>query len=152
MKIEIHKSQSVDLEKIQEIARRTIDSNYRSFLGDKGVDWFIESGASDQYIKENLGDCWVLFCDGQILGFYVDKKNLIELMMVDTELHRKGFGAELLKHCEGRLFKEYEKIKLESFEGNENANNFYKKHGWKETDRIFDKTSGTYKLTFIKKK
>jgi len=39
-----------DLPALQQLARRTIDASYRSFLGDEGVDQFIGSGVSDDHI------------------------------------------------------------------------------------------------------
>jgi hypothetical protein len=38
---------------MQDIARRTIDRCYRSFFGDEGVDWFINSGESDKELRGN---------------------------------------------------------------------------------------------------
>lgn len=43
-----------DLGALQELARRTIDARYRSFLGDDGVNWFISSGASDDHIESHF--------------------------------------------------------------------------------------------------
>jgi GNAT superfamily N-acetyltransferase len=145
----IRKSSVYELDQIKEIARQTIDANYRSFLDDEGVDWFIGSGASDQYISDNIDDCWVLLCDDQIRGFCVCKSNLIDLMMVHN-FYRLGYGTMLLKHCEEYLFSKFEAINLESFEGNDKANNFYRKNGWIEKERKFDEASGKNKLTFTK--
>jgi hypothetical protein len=39
---------------------------------------------------------------------------------------------------------------LESFEGNENANVFYRRHGWLEVDKHFDAASGLDKIVFRK--
>ncbi|MHA1527312.1 MAG: hypothetical protein ACTSQD_09785 [Promethearchaeota archaeon] len=60
MKINIRKAIIQDAAPLKNISRKTIDLNYRSFLGDEGVKWFIESGASDQYIDENIDNCWVI--------------------------------------------------------------------------------------------
>ncbi len=151
MKIEVRKAAKLDADTLKRIARKTIDANYRPFLGDEGVDWFIGSGASDKYVDENIDDCWIILNDGQIIGFSVCKANLIDLMMIDHDYHRLGHGSKLLKHCEQYLFKTSDEIKLESFEGNEKATNFYRKNGWSEIERNFDKMSGVNKLTFIKK-
>lgn len=99
MKIEIRKAIILDTETIKKISRKTIDNNYRSFLGNKGVNCFIESGASDQYIDENIDDCWVIVNDNKIIGFSVCKGNLIDLMRIDHNYHREGYGTTLLKHC-----------------------------------------------------
>ena len=139
-----------DLGIIKEIARRTIDANYRSFLGDEGVDWFIGSGASDQYLSDNIEDCRVLLCDGKITGFCVCKANLIDLMMIDNDFHRRGFGTLLLEYCQECLFSKFDEITLECFDGNEKACNFYKKNGWLEKEIKFDEDSGVNKVIFTK--
>ena len=151
MKVDIRKAIIQDAAPLKHISRKTIDNNYRSFLGNKGVNWFIESGASDQYIDENIDDCWVIVNDNKIIGFSVCKGNLIDLMMIDHNYHRKGYGTALLKHCENYLFITFNEIRLESFEGNVKANNFYNKNGWIEIERKFDQMSGINKITFIKK-
>ena len=58
--IRIRKAQAGDLGKMQCIARQTIDMCYRSFLGDEGVDWYIDSGESDRELEKYIGNCDVL--------------------------------------------------------------------------------------------
>ncbi|MHA2065100.1 MAG: N-acetyltransferase family protein [Candidatus Thorarchaeota archaeon] len=152
MKKEIRKAATQDTDTIKKIARKTIDANYRSFLGDERVDSFIGSGASDQYMDENIEDGWVILGDGQIIGVSILKANLIDLIMIDHDYHRQGYGTTLLTHCEQHLFNAFDEIKLESFEGNEKAHNFYRKNGWSEVEVNFDEMSGVNKLTFIKRK
>jgi len=151
MKTEIRKAAFSDTNIRKKIARRTIDANYRTFLGNKRVDWFIESGASDHHIDENINDCWVIVSDDQTIGFAVCKANFVEILMIDHEYHRQSYGTTLLKHCEQHLFNTSNEIKLESFEGNEKANNFYRHNGWTTIDSYFDEKSGVNKLTFIKR-
>ncbi|MGW4635274.1 hypothetical protein [Nocardia sp. NPDC004415] len=43
-----------DLDALQALARRTIDTCYRGFLGDEAVDWFVGSGASDEHVRGHL--------------------------------------------------------------------------------------------------
>ena len=152
MKTEIRKAAISDADILKKIARKTIDANYRSFLGDEGVDGFIGSGGSDKYVDENIDDCWVISSDFGIIGFAVCKADLIDLMMIEHDYHRQGYGTKLLKHCEQHLFNTFNEIKLESFEGNEKANNFYRKNGWSEIERNFDEMSGVNKLIFIKRR
>jgi GNAT superfamily N-acetyltransferase len=139
------------LEKVQEMARRTISTNYRSFLGDEGVDWFIQNGESDRYISENLGDCLVLTTQDRIVGFCVCLADLVDLLMIDQDHHRQGLGSLLLGHCERVLFQDHEEITLETFEGNAKAMAFYRKNGWLEKERKVDETSGSSKVVLIKR-
>ncbi|WP_406861338.1 hypothetical protein ABZO31_13135 [Streptomyces sp. HUAS MG47] len=43
-----------DLAVLQELARPTIDARYRPFLGNENVDWFINSGASDEHVDSHF--------------------------------------------------------------------------------------------------
>ncbi|QSH40216.1 GNAT family N-acetyltransferase [Lentisphaerota bacterium ZTH] len=152
MNFVIRKAGSSDLPEIQDIARRTIDACYRSFLGDDGVDWFLNSGASDQYLSSNLCKCQVIEADGKIAGFYICRGCLLDLIMVDCNHQRKGIGSRLLQHCEESLFTKYDEIRLESFEDNKRTINFYRKHKWIEKKRIMDEDANCWKITFIKKR
>jgi ribosomal protein S18 acetylase RimI-like enzyme len=147
----IRAAKSEDLPAIQAVARRTIDACYRPFLGNEGVETYLNSGACDAYLAENLEDCRVLVDKQHILGFSVCKADLIDLMMVDVNAHRRGYGSVLLSDCEDRLFERYSEIRLESFEGNESANAFYVEHEWRNTGRDWDEASGTFKLHFRKR-
>ncbi len=150
MNVKISQASTDRLAQMQEIARRTIEANYRSFLGDENVDWFIGSGASDQYLADNINDCCILSGNNQIIGFVVCKSNKIDLMMIDNDFHRQGYGTKLLDYCEKHLSSQFDQIMLESFEGNAKANSFYRKNGWKEMERTFDEESGVNKILFVK--
>jgi len=136
---------------LKDLSKKTINANYRSFLGDEPVAAFIDSCAVDKYVDENIESCSVILSDGNVAGYAVTKDNLIDLMMIDDDFHRRGLGTKILEYCEEMLFKNYDELVLESFEENHKANNFYKKNGWTETKRRFDKSSGVNKIGFCKK-
>ena len=135
-KLNIRKAQSADLPIMQEIARRTIDKCYRSFLGNKGVDWFINSGESDRELQWHIDNCDVVNQENSIIAFSIYFEDLVHLMMVDVALHRTGIGSQGA-HSEQQLFAHgNDTIRLETFEGNNHAINFYKKFGWSITDEL----------------
>ena len=149
--IQIHKASLEDLPIIQEIARNTIDKCYRSFLGNEGVDWFINSGESDKELETNLSNCDVLLQDNSIVAFTIYFDDLIHLMMVDVNLQRNGLGSKLLSHSEGQLFNQCNSIiRLETFEGNQQAINFYKKNGWSIVKKEKDKEHDFFRIFFEK--
>jgi len=124
--VHIRKAQGEDLRSLQGIARRTIDKCYRSFLGDVGVDWFINSGESDREFEKHISNCDVLLRDEKIVAFTIYFDDLIHLMMVDVDMHRTGIGSQLLAHSDNSLFASGKTvIRLETFEGNQQALNFY---------------------------
>lgn len=151
MGIEFRKAVQKDLELLQSLAKEVIDANYRPFLGDSGVEQFIHSGASDSYVKAHIDDCDVICEDGQIAGFAVCEEELIDLVMISEDARRQGLGSMLLQHCESRLFREFDEIHLESFEGNSQANDFYHKNRWQLTRCVADPESGVNKFVFTKR-
>jgi GNAT superfamily N-acetyltransferase len=137
---------------MQEIARRTIDKCYRSFLGDEGVDWFINSGEADKELQKYINNCDVVIQENTIVAFSIYFEDLIHLMMVDVVLHRTGIGSKLLAHSEHQLIAcGYITIRLETFEGNHQAINFYLKNGWSITMKQEDKEHGFIRVFFEKK-
>ena len=69
--------------------------------------------------------------DQSVAAFTIYFDNLIHLMMVDVDMQRMGIGSQLLNHSEQRLFaSDRTIIRLETFEGNQQAINFYLKNGW----------------------
>ena len=147
----IRRARDEDLPEVQEVARRTIDKCYRSFLGDTGVDGFINSGESDRVLQQHIKDCDVLLKENVIVAFAIYFKDLIHLMMVDVCCHRSGIGSQLLAHCEMQLFARGNKtIRLETFEGNHQAINFYEKNGWIVTTKSKDEAYGFVRVYFEK--
>ncbi|WP_230688907.1 GNAT family N-acetyltransferase [Micromonospora sp. WMMD558] len=127
-----------DLNELQALARRTIDTRYRGFLGDEGVDWFIGSGAADAHVASHLqrGGVLCLSQEGRIVGFAILDGPTIDLMMIDPDHHRRGLGRLLLRHAEETLLAQHSTIRLESFADNTAANSFYEACGWVHGDQL----------------
>ena len=82
IEVRIRKAEGNDLPRLQDIARRIIDQSYRSFLGNEGVDWFIDSGEFHREIRERIGDCDVLLKGKDIVAFAVYFEDLIHLAAI----------------------------------------------------------------------
>jgi GNAT superfamily N-acetyltransferase len=150
MNIQIRKATASDVEILILLSKKTINANYRPFLGDEAVDGFLGSDAVEQYVKEYIRQCFVMLLEDTIIGYSICKANLIDLMMIDHDFHHRGFGTRLLKYCEDLLFQNYEELILESFAENPKANAFYKKNGWEASKSYFDEDSGVNKILFRK--
>src|SRR5262245_24872345 len=146
----IRRALASDVEVLIDLTRRTITASYRPFLGDAAVGAFLSSGAVEQYVAENLGVCSVLERDGRVVGYAVCRDNLVDLMMVDHVCHRQGLGTQLLRHAEELLGQRHGELRLESFEANQVANAFYRKNGWVEVRKFYDKVSAAAKVVFQK--
>ncbi|MFJ7415284.1 GNAT family N-acetyltransferase [Streptomyces sp. NPDC098077] len=122
-----------DLGELRALARRTIDTCYRGFLGDEAVDWFIGSGASDEHVRSHLEQGGV-YClslgGGRIVGLTILDGPTVDLMMVDPDFHRRGWGRLLLRQAEETLLARYSTIRLETFPDNVRAKAFYEACGW----------------------
>ena len=120
-----------DLPQIQQLAKQVMSDCYRSYLGDKMVDWFIESGGIDEELAANLENCSILCNKQEGIGFSLIQQHTIQLIMVATHFQRKGYGSLLLNHCESILSKQkYHTIQVETFRNNTQATSFFKKNGW----------------------
>lgn len=107
---------------------------------------------SDRYVTETLGDADVILFEGLIAGLCVYDSDRIDLIMVDHDLHRNGLGTKLLAHCESKLFQKTDKLRLDTFRGNEKAIEFYKKNGWTVDRFATDPEMGLEKIFLSKKR
>lgn len=150
MELTLRKANADELAFVQEFAKAVIDKNYRSYMGDEAVDFFIGSGASDQYMQECLDDTILAVADGAVVGISVCKDDLIDLFMVRNELQGKGVGGMFMsKLCE-ELLQTYPRIRVECFEKNEKANCFYERCGWIREKMEYDEEIGDKRVFYYK--
>lgn len=152
MNLQLRKALPDEIKLLQEFAREVINNNYRAFLGDEAVDYFIGSGASDQYISDNVDDTTVAVINRKIVGVCICKENLIDMIMVLTELHGQGIGSQMISLICDKLFTVYDELRLESFEANTKANAFYEKNGWTIAKIEYDAEIGGNRIYYIKHK
>ena len=150
MELKLRKAQENEVTFLQDFAKDIINKNYRSFLGDEAVDYFIESGASDEYMLQNRDDIIVALLNDEIVGICICKEDTIDLIMVHSEMHRQGIGSHFINKISEELLKKYNKIYLESFENNLKANSFYDKNGWNKDKIVFDEEVGLNRLYYSK--
>ncbi|MFD8123974.1 GNAT family N-acetyltransferase, partial [Streptomyces albidoflavus] len=126
-----------DLPVVQELARRTIDARYRSFLGDEGVDGFLGSGACDEHLASHFraGHLHCLEAGGEIVGLLIVEGPTVDLLMIDVDRQRQQLGRRLLAEAERLLLPQYEEIRLETFATNVAAVAFYEACGWTAAGR-----------------
>lgn len=150
MKIVLRKAKPSEQKFLQDFAKDVIDKNYRDFLGDEAVDFFIGSGASDQYMQENINETIVAILEEKIVGICVCKENLLDLFMVQSGLHHNGIGSAFINKVTDELLKTYSVVRVECFENNRKANNFYLKNGWNLEKTVFDEEVEDNRLCYSK--
>ncbi|MCT8161963.1 GNAT family N-acetyltransferase [Pseudoruegeria sp. SHC-113] len=124
---------------LQAIACRAMDAGYRGFLGDKAVDYYLESGAADREIARGMGHAMVAVTGGAATGFSVVLDDLLHLLIVDPPAQRRGLGAALLGAAETAIAQAgHATARLEIHAGNTAASAFYAAHGWQEAGYLAD--------------
>ncbi|MGI9569030.1 MAG: GNAT family N-acetyltransferase [Desulfobulbia bacterium] len=147
----IRRASQSDLPELQELARRTIDRNYRSFLGDESVDWFLESGESDKEVIENLDNCSVAEEGDKQIAYCVYYEDFIHILMVDPDFQRAGIGKQMLGYVEDEFRRSgRSKCRLESFQENSQAINFYLGNGFVTMAEEVDPNSGVSRVHMSK--
>ncbi|MFI1576031.1 GNAT family N-acetyltransferase [Streptomyces anulatus] len=86
--------------------------------------------------------------DGRIVGLSILDGRTVDLMMVDPDHHRRGWGRLLLRHAEETLLARYSTIRLETFPDNAGAKSFYEACGWVLAERLDGE--GPAKLVYTK--
>ena len=127
---QIRKAKRSEIEEIVQLANKTFNASYRSFLGDYNVDWYINNSELKKDLIIHFDELHVLTLDKKIVGYIIYFDNFIHIMMIDNTEHNAGLGSFLLNTVEARIFESHDSIKLQSFVGNKVATNFYLKNGW----------------------
>ena len=136
----IRNARKGDRDALVSISIRTIRASYISFLGVEAVEGWLASGNVEAYFDQHIPRCRVLEESGEIVGFCVVRGALIDLMMIDCERHREGFGRTLLDHVESDVFKVHPVLRLVSFVDNQPANAFCAARGWTSGEPFEDRS------------
>jgi ribosomal protein S18 acetylase RimI-like enzyme len=148
----IRSARKSDHDVLVSISTRTIRASYIPFLGKDAVEGWLEGGTVDGYFTEKLADCRIMEANGEIVGFCVALGGFIDLMMIDSERHREGFGQALLSHVESEAFRSHDELSLESFRDNQRANAFYAAQGWSEGAPFDDADTGIAMIVLTKQR
>lgn len=144
----IRKATDHDKEILILLSRKTISTNFPSFIGNEAVQEFINSGMADKEITDNIDETIVLEQNDEIIGLSIWKDNLLHLFMVDPNYQGSGAAGYFLEHISDVKLQEYEELYLECFENNLRANSFYKKCGWKIVGKELDREEGWYRFLY----
>ena len=126
----IRRAEPRDVEELIELSLRTIRASYSSFLGGPAVEAYIRSGAVEMFVRDNIAVAIVVTLDDEPAGYAVATGDHLDMLMIDVSFHRQGLGSLLLANLELEVFSSHGAVVLESFRDNDQANSFYRKHGW----------------------
>jgi len=152
MEYTIRKVTNEDKNALMKLSIKTINSNFRPFMGDEAVDTFINSGMADKEIMDNINNISALQINMEIIGLCVWKDNLLHLMMIAPDYQGTGVASYFIEHMCREKLKEYDEIFLECFENNIRANAFYRKTGWIMYKKELDTDFNWYRLFYKKQR
>ena len=98
----------------------------------------------------NIARALVVTLADAVVGYTVATGPHVDVLMIDELFHRQGLGTLLLARIEERLFREHTALELENFHDNDQANAFYRKHGWQITGAHRDEQYGVEMVTLRK--
>lgn len=137
-----------DEKDILKLSRYIADSYTRSYLGDKTVNWYIDSGSCDEDMKKEIANTTLLLLHGFIIGIMIWHDNQMHGFMIDVPYHGTGVAQYFCEQMIPEKLKQYGEIYLECFDKNQRAIAFYEKTGWREFDRVKDEIIDGYRIIF----
>lgn len=149
-KLRIRKAQETEADEIKRLASEVVIHNYSPFLGVQTTKTYVDNGASDGEIDNNIHDMYVGLYDNEIVSIAVLHDDLLHMLMVKYRYQKRGFGGTMLSFAEKKMFEYYDVISLETFEDNAPTIAFYEKHGWKITGKASIDPTGGFMLKFEK--
>ncbi len=119
-----------DIDKIEKIVFDTVMEIYPRFYPKGAVDYFIKHHDRSRIEADVAMRCvYYAVAGGSVVGTITVKENEINRFFVLPEFQGNGYGAELLKFAEDKIFKDYDTITLDS---SLSGKLFYLKHGFEE--------------------
>lgn len=81
-----------------------------------------------------MSESYVLEIDGHIRGFISMVGSYLAALFIDPEYQSQGYGRKLLDHIKSRQ----ERLELKVYKANEQAVQFYTRHGFKVQQEMLD--------------
>ncbi len=151
MKIKFRKALCADAVAVINIARYTVDTDYKKWLDPDLIDNYLSSKKFDDYLIKNLKHTWVVTIGTEIVGFAVCIENMIDYILVHADHQNRGIATSLLNFCEETVFSQYNTIALENYAANMELEQFLSKLGWEYSNKYTDPCFDLLKHIYIKK-
>lgn len=130
------------------LSRSVADNYTRSYLGDKIVDWYIDSGKCDEDMRKGIESSILLLLDEKIIGIMIWRENHLQGFMIDICCHGTGAAQYFCSQVIPEKLNLYNELHLECFNNNHRAIAFYKKNGWTEYGQIEDEMINGHRILF----
>lgn len=134
----------LDLNQLDEVMKIWIDTNIEAHSFIPKEYWINNFDLVKQMMPH--ADIYVFDENSIIKGFIgIMEQSYIAGLFVKKEYQREGIGHKLIEHCKSK----YKYLKLDVFEKNENALNFYYKNNFKVLDKKINEETKELEYTMF---
>lgn len=134
----------LDLNQLDEVMKIWIDTNIEAHSFIPKEYWINNFTLVKQMMPH--ADIYVFDENSIIKGFIgIMEQSYIAGFFVKKEYQREGIGHKLIEHCKSK----YKYLKLDVFEKNENALNFYYKNNFKVLDKKINEETKELEYTMF---
>jgi GNAT superfamily N-acetyltransferase len=149
--VRIRRALDSDIDAVVAICVSSMKATLGAFLTSEQMRPWIEGGETERYVHAMLSGMLVAEDDGRLVGVTALRDDLVDLIWVAREHRGRGIGRALLNAAEEALIERgIERARLECFEPNTPAINFYERMGWSREAAYLDETVRITKVLLAK--
>ena len=141
-----------DIPQILKLFKDSLPQSYGGFIDmTQGNPW-LHGTAADEYVARTLPDMTVAEdVQGTVVAFGVLQGNFVDVLWVRLECRGEGLGTQMMDEFEARIAEEHEAARLECFEPNTPAIEFYRRRGYTIERTYFVEDAGVNTAVMVKK-
>ena len=141
-----------DIPQILKLFKDSLPQSYGSFIDMAQGNPWLHGTAADEYVARTLPDMTVAEdVQGTVVAFGVLKGDFVDLLWVRLERRGEGLGTQMMDEFEARIAEEHETARLECFEPNTPAIEFYRQRGYTIERTYFVEDAGVNTAVMTKR-
>ena len=141
-----------DIPQVLKLFKDSLMQSYGGFIDMAHDNPWLHGTAADEYVARTLCDMTVAEdAQGTVVAFGVLQGNFVDLLWVRLERRGEGLGTQMMDEFEARIAEEHEAARLECFEPNTPAIEFYRRRGYTIERTYFAEDAGVNTAVMTKK-
>ena len=141
-----------DVPQVLNLFKDSLRQSYGGFIDMTRDNPWLHGTAADEYVARTLPDMTVAEdAQGTVVAFGVLQGNFIDILWVSLERRGEGLGTQMMDEFEARIAEEHETARLECFEPNTPAIEFYRRRGYTIQRTYFVEDAGVNTAVMTKK-
>ena len=140
-----------DTPQILKLFKDSLAQSYGGFIDMAHDNPWLHGTAADEYVARTLPNMTVAEdVQGAVVAFGVLRGNFVDVLWVRLERRGEGLGTQMMDEFEARIAKEHEAARLECFEPNTPAIEFYRRRGYSIERTYFVEDAGVNTAVMVK--